>query len=55
VTEAGASSPYAVPLDDLVRAARVPFDEQTTEQPTGQVPASDPDEERRQLRLAGGA
>jgi hypothetical protein len=55
VTDADVPSPYAVPLDDLVRAVRVPFAEQTAEQPTGPVPEPAPDEERRQLRLAGGA
>ncbi len=49
----GPSSPYAVPLDDLVRAAHIPIDERTTEQPTGRAPAPEP--EHRQLRLAGGA
>jgi hypothetical protein len=55
VTATGPPSPYAVPLDDLVRATRIPIDEQTTEQPTGRAPAPEPDEDHRQLRLAGGA
>jgi hypothetical protein len=55
VTETAPPSPYAVPLDDLVRTVRVPFTEQTTGQTADPVPALDADEERRQLRLAGGA
>lgn len=54
MNEAGEPGPYSVPLEDLVREVRVPFDEQTTVQQADPVPSDAPDEERRQLRLAGG-
>jgi hypothetical protein len=48
---------YAVTLDDLEAAARVPLEAQTSEQPSSPPDVTDGDwlDERRQLRLAGGA
>ena len=54
MTDAGTPNRYAIALDDLVDAVRVPVADQTTGQPTA-VPAPEPDEQQRQLRLAGGA
>ena len=50
-------SKYAIALDDLEAAARVPLEAQTSEQPSGPPDLSDADQldERRQFRLAGGA
>lgn len=48
---------YKVTLDQLERSVHVPLEDQIIEQPSNPVAAggSDWDEERRQLRLAGGA
>ena len=51
------TSRYAVPLDDLEAGARVPLEDQSSEQPASPPDVTDADklDERRQLRLAGGA
>ena len=48
---------YKVTLDELERTVRVPVEDQVIEQPADPITAgeSDWDNERRQLRLAGGA
>lgn len=48
---------YKVTLDQLERSVHVPVEDHVIEQPAGSIAAggSDWDEERRQLRLAGGA
>jgi hypothetical protein len=48
---------YKVTLDQLERSVRVPVEDQVIEQPADPIAAgeSDWDNERRQLRLAGGA
>jgi len=48
---------YKVTLDQLERSVRVPVEDQVIEQPAAPIAAgdSDWDNERRQLRLAGGA
>lgn len=48
---------YKVTLDQLERTVRVPVEDQVIEQPATPIAAgeSDWDNERRQLRLAGGA
>ena len=50
-------SKYAVTLEELEREVRVPFEDQVTEQPgdPGADRETQWDEQRRQLRLAGGA
>lgn len=54
---AGERSTFAVPLEELEYSARVPLDEQTTEQAVAR-PVDEAQawlEARRQARLAGGA
>jgi hypothetical protein len=48
---------YAVTLDDLEAAVRVPLEDQSTEQPSAPPDLTDTEQldERRQFRLAGGA
>ena len=48
---------YKVTLDELERTVRVPVEDQVSELPAAPIAAgeSDWDNERRQLRLAGGA
>jgi len=48
---------YAVSLDDLEATARVPLEDQTSEQPSAPPDITDAEQldERRQFRLAGGA
>jgi hypothetical protein len=48
---------YAVTLDDLEAAVRVPLEDQASEQPSDPPDLTDAEQldERRQLRLAGGA
>ncbi len=48
---------YKVTLDQLERSVRVPVEDQVIEQPADPIAPgeSDWDNERRQLRLAGGA
>jgi hypothetical protein len=48
---------YKVTLDQLERSVHVPVEDQIIEQPANPIAAggSDWDDERRQLRLAGGA
>ena len=55
--EPDTSSPYAVPLDDLIESVRVPHDDQVAEQSTDSEPGSRWawDEQRRQRQLGGGA
>ena len=48
---------YRVTIEQLEAAVHVPIEDQTIEHPANPVPeaGSDWDDERRQLRLAGGA
>jgi hypothetical protein len=55
VTGTEKPNPYAVPLEDVVDAVRVPLNDQTTAQPAAPVDAPGWDERRRQDILAGGA
>ena len=57
MTSAERPNPYEVSLADLEKQAHVPFEDQTTAQPTAVRPDTDTDgdETRRQLHLAGGA
>ncbi len=49
-------NPYAVTLDEPEKAVHVPVEDQATEQPGGPIdPDAGGDEDRRQLRLVGGA
>lgn len=50
-------NPYQVSLVELEKQVHVPFEDQTTAQPTTVRPDTDTDgdETRRQLHLAGGA
>lgn len=54
--DADEPNPYQVTLDELEQQVHVPVEDQVTSQPGGKAPAGDDwDEQRRQLRLAGGA
>lgn len=57
VDDQGDPNRYKVTLDQLERSVRVPVEDQVIEQPANPIAAgdSDWDDERRQLRLAGGA
>ena len=57
VDDQGEPNPYKVTLDQLERSVRVPVEDQVIEQPADPIAAGDSawDDERRQLRLAGGA
>ena len=57
MTGSESESKYAVTLDALEAAIRVPLEDQTTEQPSAPPDLTDAEQldERRQFRLAGGA
>jgi hypothetical protein len=57
VPDAEKPNKYAVTLEQLEHQVHVPFEDQVTEQPgdAGTDPETQWDEQRRQLRLAGGA
>lgn len=57
VDDQGDPNRYKVTLDQLERSVRVPVEDQVIEQPANPIAAGDADwdDERRQLRLAGGA
>ena len=57
VDDQRAQNRYKVTLDQLERTVRVPVEDHVIEQPAGPIAAggSDWENERRQLRLAGGA
>jgi hypothetical protein len=57
LTTSGEPNRYKVTLDQLERSVHIPVEDQIIEQPANPIGAggSEWDDERRQLRLAGGA